>query len=212
MPHLSRIDYVCLAIDHGLRTLFQLPTTALRDNPAAGKDEADLSAQEQQHVSALMRVNHAGEVCAQALYLGQAITARNTTIRESLYRSALEESDHLAWCQQRLDALNNHTSYLNPVWYLGSLGIGIMVGLTGDRWNLGFLAETEEQVSAHLERHLQQLPKADEKSRAIVAQMQKDEQEHADTAYRLGAASLPLPARFVMKMASRVMTTLAHRI
>jgi len=212
MSHLSRLDYVCLAIDQGLRTVFKLPCANKRVNPAADIVNPSLEEEEARKAAALMRVNHAGEVCAQALYLGQAITSHGESMRNVLHQSAQEEIDHLAWCQQRLQELNSHTSYLNPLWYMGSLGIGMMAGLAGDKWNLGFLAETEQQVSAHLERHLQKLPVADEKSRAIVKQMQEDEQQHANTAVNLGAHALPKPVQMAMRLASKVMTSVAHRV
>jgi ubiquinone biosynthesis monooxygenase Coq7 len=157
-----------------------------------------------------MRVNHAGEVSAQALYQGQGLTARDPAVREAMAEAADEEVDHLAWCEERLDELRSHTSYLNPFWYLGSFSIGACAGLCGDRWSLGFVAETERQVVRHLESHLQQLPAADERSRRILAQMQEDEARHATTALEAGGAELPRPIRSLMQLCSRVMTTTAY--
>lgn len=159
-----------------------------------------------------MRVNHAGEIAAQALYHGQSLTARDPRLRVRLKQASIEESDHLAWCRQRLEELGTHTSYLDPAWYLGALAIGISAGVLGDRWNLGFLAETEHQVVRHLEGHLKRLPSGDEKSRRIIRQMREDELGHAMLAEELGAARLPEPVRKAMRLSARVMTTIAQRI
>lgn len=159
-----------------------------------------------------MRVNHAGEVCAQALYQGQALTARNTDVRAKLERAAQEENDHLAWTAERLGELGARPSYLNPLWYTGSLAIGAIAGMIGDRWSLGFLAETEHQVVEHLEGHLTRLPAEDRRSRALVEQMREDEGRHATTALEAGASELPLPARRIMRLVAKVMTTTAYWI
>ena len=159
-----------------------------------------------------MRVNHAGEVCAQALYQGQALTARRDETRQQMEQAAEEENDHLVWCRQRIHELGGHTSLLNPLWYTGSLAIGAFSGLLGDKWSLGFLAETEHQVVRHLEGHLQRLPEGDEKSRAILEQMKIDEGEHCTTARDAGGSALPEPVKKLMNLASRVMTTTASRI
>ena len=159
-----------------------------------------------------MRVNHAGEVCAQALYQGQALTARGQQTRSQMEQAAEEENDHLIWCRHRVHELGGHTSLLNPLWYTGSLAIGAFSGLLGDRWSLGFLAETERQVVKHLDGHLQRLPEDDEKSRAILKQMKIDEGEHCTTALDAGGSELPVPARKLMTLVSRVMTTAAARI
>jgi ubiquinone biosynthesis monooxygenase Coq7 len=159
-----------------------------------------------------MRVNHAGEVCAQALYQGQALTARQDDTRRQMAQAAEEENDHLLWCRHRIHELGGHTSLLNPLWYSGSLAIGAVTGLLGDKWSLGFLAETEQQVVRHLEGHLQRLPENDEKSRAILEQMKTDEGEHRMTALNAGGVELPDPVKRLMTLASRVMTTTAYRI
>ena len=159
-----------------------------------------------------MRVNHVGEICAQALYQGQAITSRNPALREALRGAADEETEHLAWTERRIAELGGRKSLLNPLWYLGALSIGLVAGRCGDRWNLGFLAETERQVEAHLDSHLESLPEHDARSREIVDQMRIDEIRHAETAVHLGAADLPSPVKAAMKLASRVMTGTAYRI
>jgi ubiquinone biosynthesis monooxygenase Coq7 len=159
-----------------------------------------------------MRVNHVGEVCAQALYQGQALTARNPEARAALEEAAREETDHLAWCEDRLNELGGRKSLLNPLWYAGSFALGATAGVLGDKWNLGFLAETERQVEAHLDEHLRQLPEQDAKSRAIVEQMKEDEIRHAQTAVHYGAAELPPPVKLAMRSMSMVMKRIAHRI
>jgi ubiquinone biosynthesis monooxygenase Coq7 len=159
-----------------------------------------------------MRIDHTGEVCAQALYQGQALTSRSSSVREKMQQSALEENDHLIWCRQRLQELHSHTSYLNPIWYTGSLLIGILAGLLGDRWNLGFVAETEHQVSHHLQKHLEQLPKNDIKSTKILQQMQMDELHHATVAIEGGAKALPETIKQLMKILSKLMTTTTYWI
>jgi ubiquinone biosynthesis monooxygenase Coq7 len=159
-----------------------------------------------------MRVNHVGEVCAQALYQSQKLVARDPQIRAMLEHSAQEEMDHLAWCETRLKELDSHTSYLNPFWYAGSFAIGLLAGLAGDKWSLGFVAETEKQVEAHLENHLEKLPLEDQRSRAIVDQMRIDEIEHGQAALHAGGATLPEPIQKVMQAVSKVMTTTAYRI
>ncbi|HXF67717.1 MAG TPA: 2-polyprenyl-3-methyl-6-methoxy-1,4-benzoquinone monooxygenase [Burkholderiales bacterium] len=202
------LDDLILAFDRGLRTLLG-PPQALRAAPGGDLPEASLTESERRHAAALMRVNHAGEVCAQALYQGQALTARNARAKEALERAAAEETEHLAWTAARIGELGGRTSLLNPLWYAGSFAIGAAAGLAGDRWNLGFLAETERQVVAHLEGHLGRLPQADRKSRAILEQMKQDEARHATTALAHGAAELPEPAKAAMRLASRVMTETA---
>ncbi len=159
-----------------------------------------------------MRVNHTGEVCAQALYKGQAATARLPRIRRQMEISAQEEEDHLYWCQQRITELNSHTSFLNPLWYVLSFGIGAGAGVIGDRWSLGFVEETEHQVCAHLQGHLEKLPQKDERSRKILQQMQEDEARHAQTAHQAGAMALPFPVKKLMQSVAKVMTTTAYRI
>ncbi len=184
-----------------------------RPYPAEGvQDARPLTQAERRLSAALMRVNHAGEVCAQALYEGQSITARDPAIAARLRKAAEEEADHLNWCRRRVEELGGRTSLLDPFWYFGSLAIGMTAGLFGDRWNLGFLEETERQVEAHLDGHLRRLPEADRRSRAIVEQMKIDERGHAELARSLGAAELPDPVKTLMRLAAKVMTTIAERI
>jgi len=206
-----RVDDLIVAFDRGLRTVFG-PARSSRPVPGDDLPEAELSPQDRRHVAALMRVNHVGEVCAQALYQGQALTARNPEAREALARAADEETEHLAWTERRIAALGGRRSLLNPFWYAGAYAIGAAAGLAGDRWNLGFLAETERQVVNHLEGHLRRLPPDDGKSRALIEAMAEDESRHAASAATLGAAELPAPAKAVMRLASRVMTTTAYRV
>lgn len=203
-------ESLIIEFDKGLRTLFARAHSA-RPHPDAGLAESAMSAAQQQHALGLMRVNHCGEVCAQALYQGQALTARDPAAREALQQAAFEEVEHLAWTARRIEELGGRPSLLNPLWYGGSLVLGVAAGVLGDKWNLGFLEETEAQVTAHLESHLDRLPEQDEKSRAIVSQMRDDEQRHAQMAHEHGAAQLPLPVRGLMKLSARVMTTLSYR-
>jgi ubiquinone biosynthesis monooxygenase Coq7 len=205
------MDKIITEFDRALRTVFG-PATSLRPHPDAKVDEADLSAEQKQHATGLMRVNHCGEVCAQALYQGQALTARDATAREALRQAAQEEVEHLAWTERRIAELGGRTSLLNPLWYVGSLAIGVTAGLIGDRWNLGFLAETERQVGEHLNSHLGSLPQSDGKSRAIVEQMHTDEAAHAEKAIALGASELPKPVKLAMRAVSKVMTSASYRI
>ena len=203
------VDDLIFGIDKALRTLFVAAST-LRSVPGSGEAEADLSLEEKASAGALMRVNHVGEICAQALYQGQVLTCRDREIRAALEKAAVEETEHLAWTERRILELGARKSILNPLWYLGALSIGVVVGRVGDGWNLGFLAETERQVEAHLDSHLDKLPKQDVRSRSIVAQMKSDEQRHAETAVALGAKELPAPARQAMRLAARVMTRTAY--
>ena len=198
-------DTLIVAFDNGLRTVL---ATAHSARPVPGEDIADveLSAQERALAVALMRVNHTGEICAQALYQGQALTARNPAACAALEQAAAEETDHLAWTAQRVEELGGRLSVLNPLWYAGSFALGAGAGLLGDRWNLGFLAETERQVEGHLEGHLERLPPQDGKSRAIVEQMKIDEAGHASTAVEHGGAELPEVVKRIMKFGSGVMT------
>ena len=188
---------------------------ASRPNPAgphAAADAPDLSQAEARHAAGLMRVNHVGEVCAQALYRGQALMCREASVRKVFETAAQEEVDHLSWCRDRIRELNSHTSLLNPLWYAGSFGLGVLASAAGRERNLGFMAETERQVEAHLERHLTDLPAQDSRSRAIVQQMKQDEVHHRETAEQHGGAPLPLPVRGIMTAMSKVMTTLAYRV
>ncbi len=207
---MSRLDQLIIALDGGLRTVFASPHAA-RTYPATAP-EATLSDSERAYAAALMRVNHVGEVCAQALYSGQSLTTKNEAVRAELRQAAAEETDHLAWCEQRLNELGGRKSLLNPLWYGGAFTMGLLAGALGDKWNLGFLAETERQVEAHLDGHLQQLPEADARSRAVVEQMKTDEAQHAQTAVTHGAATLPIQVQRAMRFASNVMRITARRI
>lgn len=205
------IDSVLTAADAALRTLFARPH-ATRATPAPSEAPGELSEAERREAGALMRVNHVGEVCAQALYTAQAAVARDPALRAHFTEAAHEETDHLAWTRQRLDELGARPSILNPLWYAGAFGLGLVAGRLGDPLSLGFVAETERQVEAHLESHLGRLPPGDSASKAVVEQMKLDEARHASQAINAGAAELPPPAKALMRAASRVMTTLAHRI
>ncbi|MDR1888206.1 MAG: 2-polyprenyl-3-methyl-6-methoxy-1,4-benzoquinone monooxygenase [Zoogloeaceae bacterium] len=204
-------DKLIVEVDKGLRTLFARAKSA-RPVPGEDQPEAELSPAARQHAAALMRVNHVGEVCAQALYQGQAITSQNPTIRASLEQAAHEETEHLAWTAQRIEELGGRKSLLNPLWYAGALGLGLIAGKCGDKWNLGFLAETERQVEAHLDSHLKKLPATDQRSQDIVAQMKIDETRHAETAVNLGGAPLPAPIKTLMQTAARIMTRTAYYV
>jgi len=205
-------DEIISHIDLGLQHIF-CRHTSQRPYPAeSATQDAELSTQDKQHIASLMRVNHAGEISAQALYHGQSITARDTSIRDKLRHASIEESDHLNWCRKRLDELDESPSKLDAIWYAGSFAIGITAGIAGDRWNLGFLAETEHQVVRHLDKHLEELPQHDKRSRAIITQMRQDELGHATLAEDLGAASLPRPVKTLMTITSKIMTSLAARI
>jgi ubiquinone biosynthesis monooxygenase Coq7 len=204
-------DSVLAAADAALRTLFARPH-ATRATPTPSLAPGELSEAERREAGALMRVNHVGEVCAQALYTAQAAVARDPALRAHFIEAAHEETDHLAWTRQRLDELGARPSLLNPLWYAGAFGFGLVAGRLGDSLSLGFVAETERQVEAHLESHLGRLPPADSASKAVVEQMKLDEARHASQAVDAGAAELPAPAKALMRVASRVMTTVAHRI
>jgi len=209
---LNNADRFIMHLDTAVRTLFGAPQLTERSNPADEIDESELSEQQQCHVAGLMRVNHAGEVAAQGLYQGQSLTARLPEVREKMQRAALEENDHLAWCQKRVNGLGENTSLLNPLWYVGSVAIGAVAGKIGDKWSLGFVAETEHQVVRHLDEHLQQLPEQDKKSRAILKQMKEDESQHATSALDAGGTELPEPVKKFMALTSKVMTKTAYRI
>jgi ubiquinone biosynthesis monooxygenase Coq7 len=199
------LDTAIACADRALRTLFA-PAVSNRTVPGDALPEAELTDTQRRHAVGLMRVNHTGEVCAQALYDGQMLVAREPRLRQMLERAGREETEHLAWTEQRLAALDGRKSLLNPLCYAGSFALGALAGLAGDRWSLGFLAETERQVEEHLDGHLVRLPAEDAKSRAVVEQMKLDEAGHAVTARRQGAAELPLPVRAAMRVAARVMT------
>ncbi len=199
------IDRLIIEFDKGLRTLLARAHTT-RPYPDAGLPEADLSEAEKKHAAGLMRINHSGEICAQALYQGQALTARDPAIQSQLLQAAQEETEHLAWTAKRVHELGSHLSVLNPVWYTGSLALGAFAGLLGDKWNLGFLSETERQVGGHLQSHLSSLPPQDAKSRAVVQQMYVDETRHSEMAREMGGAELPEPIKQLMQASSKVMT------
>jgi ubiquinone biosynthesis monooxygenase Coq7 len=209
--HVSNLDMFLDVIDNGLRTVFTTPRSQ-RDNPAQTQEDIALSEAEKRLSGRLMRINHAGEVAAQGLYQGQALTARLPDVREKMEAAAQEENDHLNWCATRIKELGTHTSYFDPFWYAGSVTIGALAGLAGDKWSLGFVAETEKQVVAHLQDHLQRVSPNDNKSRAIIEQMQIDEGKHATTAIESGGVDLPQPIRLLMKLTSKVMTRSAYWI
>ena len=210
---MSTVDQVIGAMDRALRTV-AAPPVALRPSPARGLVDGaqDLGEAQRAEAAALMRVNHVGEVCAQALYDAQALATRDERLRALFRRSAEEETDHLAWTRERVEALGGRLSLLNPLWYAGAFAIGLVAARAGDRMSLGFMAETERQVEAHLDGHLDRLPPEDLASRAVVEQMKADEVQHANTATDLGGTELPLPLRVAMRVAAKVMTTTAHRI
>jgi ubiquinone biosynthesis monooxygenase Coq7 len=203
------VDDLIVGVDRALRTLSGA-AISVRPNPAAGLEEAELTPDERNHAAGLMRVNHTGEVCAQALYQAQALAARDSTARTRLAQAAREEEEHLAWTQQRLSELGSRTSVANPLWYAGSFAIGLCAGVAGDRVNLGFVVETERQVEEHLTGHMDRLPAADARSRAIVAAMRDDEMRHGAAARDAGADELPLPIRALMRATAKLMTVTAY--
>lgn len=206
----SPLDRLIMNFDQAMRTLAGKPLVTGRPNPADDCEDEELGAASKTESMRLMRVNHAGEVAAQALYQGQALTARLETVRGRMEHAAEEENDHLDWCEQRVRELGGHVSHLNPFWYLGSFAIGATAGAIGDKWSLGFVAETEKQVIRHLEGHLQRIDPADRKSRAIIEQMKLDEAHHGAEAMRAGGAELPRPVQQLMKLTSRIMTGAAY--
>ena len=207
--HYSPADKFLMHLDTGLRTVFGRPRVTERPNPAEQTEETELTQAEKELAGRLMRINHAGEVAAQGLYEGQALTARLPDVRDKMERAAMEENDHLAWCESRINELGSHKSLLNPLWYGGSLAIGAIAGLAGDKWSLGFVTETERQVVRHLDTHLALLSEKDQKSRAILEQMKEDEGHHATTALHAGGAELPTPIKKIMALTSKVMTKTA---
>lgn len=211
MRQFSYLDRAIQEVDMALRTLITPENRASkRETPGKTLPENPLTAAQKKHISGLMRVNHAGEVCAQGLYQGQALTAKLAKVRQQMIEAADEETDHLAWCEQRLRELGSNTTILNPLWYTGSLMIGALAGLAGDRISLGFVAETEHQVSAHLQKHLENLPAEDEKTRLILERMQEDERHHAEMAKDAGAITLPGFIRGLMQGVSRIMTKTSY--
>jgi ubiquinone biosynthesis monooxygenase Coq7 len=209
---LTSLDRLIGQLDQALHSVFGPAPQAQRRTPATIKNDVGLTASELELAGRLMRVNHVGEICAQALYHGQSLAARLSEVRGKMEQAAQEENDHLAWTDERLRELRSHTSYLNPLWYAGSFAIGALAGAIGDKWSLGFVAETERQVVEHLDNHLQRLPTADEKSRSILEQMRADESHHATVAMESGAAVLPEPVRQLMRCASKIMTRTAYWI
>jgi ubiquinone biosynthesis monooxygenase Coq7 len=202
----SPLDRILIGLDQAVRTVFGRPQVTERSNPATSVEDTEMSDDERVLSARLMRINHTGEVCAQALYQGQALTARLTDVKASMERAAAEENDHLDWCERRIDELGGRTSLLNPVWYAGSFAIGALAGLAGDKWSLGFVAETEHQVGEHLDDHLRRIPHQDDRTRVILAQMKEDELHHATSALEGGGMPLPLPIRLGMKLSSKIMT------
>lgn len=208
----SLADRLVLQLDQALHTLVSGSNAASRPSPAASVAESELDESDRQQAAALMRINHTGEVCAQALYQGQALTAKLPNVRDSMDHAAREEVDHLAWCETRLQELHSQPSVLNPLFYAASFGMGAAAGIIGDKWSLGFVGETEKQVCEHLEEHLEKIPPQDHKSRAVLTQMIVDERTHGDAAMAAGGAELPLPVKAGMKLMAGVMKTLTYRI
>ncbi|MBL0162126.1 MAG: 2-polyprenyl-3-methyl-6-methoxy-1,4-benzoquinone monooxygenase [Xanthomonadales bacterium] len=209
---LSRLDRVLVEIERALGTAFDPQPASNRPSPSVGVLETALDEADRRHAAGLMRVNHVGEVCAQALYSGQAAVARDARVRDQMLEAAAEETDHLAWCGERLHELCDRPSLLNPLWYGGAYAIGAVAGLVSDRLSLGFVVETERQVEAHLEGHLGKLPPSDQRSRAIVRQMKEDEARHADQALAAGGIDLPGPVKGMMRLAANVMRAVAYKI
>ena len=207
---LTPLDRLLASANNALRTVATPAGRSARDNPAKNIIDADLNSDQKRHAAGLMRINHAGEVAAQALYQGHAAVARNESIEAQMQHAADEEFDHLAWCEQRIHELGEDVSKLSPFWYAGAFAIGAASGVLGDRWSLGFIAETERQVCAHLDSHLDSLPPEDAKSRAIVEQMRDEEEEHGDNAIEAGAADLPGPVKHLMRLTAKVMTKTAY--
>ena len=208
----SKIDRFIASMDEALRISTGEAPEPFRENPAAEIDAIELSEEDRRHVAGLMRINHTGEICAQALYAGQAATAHDDATREAMQLAADEEIDHLSWCGDRLKELDSHPSVLNPFWYAGSFAIGAIAGIAGDEWSLGFVKETENQVEAHLEDHLERLPEGDARSQAILDQMKLDEAKHAQMAEDAGARELPPPIRRAMTLTADLMKSLVYRI
>lgn len=207
----SRTDHLLAVVDQALN-LDNLNAAVARANPAQTLTSPEPTAHDRRLVAGLMRINHTGEVCAQALYQGQALTARLPNVRAEMEEAAREEEDHLAWCEERVRELGSHTSVLNPLWYAMSFGIGAAAGAAGDKWSLGFVAETERQVCGHLQTHMDRVPVSDEKTRAILQQMHRDEADHMQMAIAAGAVELPSPVRHLMTLMSKVMTSTVYRL
>lgn len=217
MRQISPVDKVIMVADNALKTLFGGYQVTERANPIqtfkpSTQETLSLTPEEQKNAAGLMRINHCGEVCAQALYQGQAMTARLPEVRDKMAQAAAEENDHLNWCSERLKQLDSSPSFFNPAWYIGSFAIGAIAGAVGDKWSLGFVAETEHQVVRHLDSHLGKLPEADWESRAILTQMREDELQHATTALAAGGADLPIPVKKVMGIMSKIMTSTVYYV
>ncbi|MBX3708457.1 MAG: 2-polyprenyl-3-methyl-6-methoxy-1,4-benzoquinone monooxygenase [Gammaproteobacteria bacterium] len=210
--HYTFLDKLCLGVDQVVRALMDTAKTTGAEYPGKNTREEDLSEEQRKHSAGLMRVNHTGEICAQALYHGQGVVSRSTDVQEKMHQAAIEEGDHLAWCRRRLDELSSHPSYLNPLWYAGSFCIGMIAGTIGDKWSLGFVAETERQVIKHLEKHLHSLPIQDQRSYKILEMMEIDEAKHRDEAIALGAKELPNFIKKSMALTSKVMVKTAYWI
>jgi len=210
--NLNAVDRLIGGIDQALRTVFVPAAVPSRPSPAAGMGEPDLTPSERDLAGRLMRINHAGEIAAQALYHGQGATARLDSVRSKMEQAAIEENDHLAWTSERIAQLGTHTSWLGPFWYAGSFAIGAFAGLAGDRWSLGFVVETERQVIRHLDSHLEQIAAHDGVDRAILEKMRADESHHATTALAAGAAAIPAPIQYLMRLTSKIMTRTAYWI
>lgn len=206
----SFLDKICLGIDQAVKSLTDSLQTNPTTYPAQHVEDSQLNEKQKKHSAALMRINHAGEICAQALYHGQGIVSKSAAVQEKMQHAAKEEGEHLAWCKTRLDELGSHVSYLNPVWYVGSFCIGMIAGIAGDKWSLGFVAETEKQVIKHLAGHLQLLPAQDLRSYTILQKMEEDEARHRDEAILLGAKELPSPIRHCMAFTSKIMVKTAY--
>ena len=210
--HYTFFDKLCLGLDQAVRALMDNAKTSGTPNPAKGTEENLLNEEERKHSAALMRINHAGEICAQALYHGQGIVSRSKDTQEKMQQAALEEGDHLTWCRERLGELGSHTSYLNPLWYAGSFCIGMVAGMIGDKWSLGFVVETERQVIKHLEGHLHLLPQKDQRSYKILTRMEQDEAKHRDEAIAAGAHELPDLIKKTMTLTAKIMVKTAERV
>lgn len=210
--NLTPLDRLLSGVNNALRTVTTPAGQSARTNPGADVEEAELDEKQKAHAAGLMRVNHAGEIAAQGLYQGHAVVARDRDVEEQMQKAADEEFDHLAWCEQRLDELGEEPSRLSPVWYAGAFTIGALSGALGDKWSLGFIAETERQVCEHLESHLDKLPAEDARSRAIVSTMRDEEAEHGANAVEAGAAELPEALKKLMQATAKLMTTTAYRL
>ena len=208
----STVDKFISVIDEALRLSTGLAPDPARPSPSGSLPDSEMDEETREHVAGLMRINHTGEICAQALYAGQAVTARSEEVRDEMQSAAQDEIDHLAWCEQRLEELDSRPSLLNPLWYAGSFAIGAIAGIAGDGWSLGFLKETENQVEAHLQDHLDKLPAEDARSHAILDQMKIDEAKHADMAEEAGAYELPEQVRELMRFTSNIMKAVAYRL